>query len=104
MFALLLLNGMCVMGIAADNKPAFFELKAKVMAIDPVKGIAIIAEKEFKLLYHYDETGKKIWDTLFRDKKGNQIALDQIENRDRVLVRGKNSNGTIIAKEIILLE
>lgn len=103
-FALLLLNGMCGMGIATDNESVFFELKAKVMDIDPIRNLAIIAEKKFKLMSHYDEKGKKIWDTLFLDKEGNQITPDQIKKRDRVLVRGKNDNGTIIAREIILLE
>ncbi|WP_289022553.1 hypothetical protein [Desulfobacter postgatei] len=103
-FALLLLKGMCGMGIAADNESVFFELNAKVMDIDPIRGLAIIAEKEFKLISHYDEKGKKTWDTLFLDKEGNQITPDQIKKRDRVLVRGKNDNGTIIAREIILLE
>lgn len=102
-FALLLLNGMCGMGIAADNESVFFELKAKVMTIDPIRDLAIIAEKEFKLLSHYDENGEKVWDTRFIDKEGNQITPDQIEKRDRVWVRGKNDNGTIIAREIILL-
>ena len=103
-FTLLFLNGMCGMGIAADNESVFFELKANVMAIDPIRNLAIIAEKEFKLLSHYDEKGKKVWDTRFLDKEGNQITPDQIEKRDRVLVRGKTDNQTFIAEEIILLE
>ena len=61
-FALLLLSGMCGMGIAADNESFFFELQAKVMDIDPIRNLAIIAEKEFKLLSHYDEKGKQVWE------------------------------------------
>nr|WP_320013428.1 hypothetical protein [uncultured Desulfobacter sp.] len=104
MFALLFLNGMCGMGIAADNESGFVQLQAKVMTIDLFRNLVIIAEKKFKLLYHYDKNGEKIWDTRFLDKEGNQITPDRIEKRDRVLVRGKNDNGTIIAREIILLE
>lgn len=104
MFALLFLNGMCGMGIAAENESGFVQLQAKVMAIDLINNLAIIAEEEFKLLYHYDKHGKKVWDTRFLDKEGNQITPDQIEKRDRILVRGKTDNGTIIAREIILLE
>lgn len=105
-FALLFLNlnGMCGMAIAADNESGVFQLTAKVMSIDLVSNMAMIAEKEFKLLFHYDKNGEKIWDTRFLNKEGNQITPDQIKKRDRVLVRGKNENGTLIAKEIILLE
>ncbi|WP_319574490.1 hypothetical protein [uncultured Desulfobacter sp.] len=104
MFTLLFLNGMCCMGIAGDNESDFVQIKAKVMDINLFRNQAIIAEKEFKLLYHYGANGEKVWDTRFLDKDGNQITPDQIEKRDRVLVRGKNDNGTIIAREIILLE
>lgn len=103
-FALLLHNGMCGMGIAADNESGFVKLQAKVMTIDLISDLAIIAEKEFELLSHYDENGEKVWDTRFLDKDGNQINPDQIKKRDRVLVRGKNDNATVIAVEIILLE
>ena len=103
-FALLFLNGMCGMGIAADNESDLIELKAKVMAIDLINDLAIIAEEKFKLMSHYDRNGEKVWDTRFLDKEGNQIDPDQIEKRARVLVRGKNDKGTIIALEIILLE
>jgi len=103
-FALLLHKGMCGMGIADGKEFGFFKLQAKVMAIDLIRDLAIIAEKEFELLSHYDGNGKKVWNTRFLDKKGNQISPDQIKKRDRVLVHGKNDNGTIIAEEIILLE
>ncbi|NWH06701.1 hypothetical protein [Desulfobacter latus] len=103
-FTLLFLSGICSMGIAADNESDFVKLKAKIMAIDLINDRAIIAEKEFKLMFHYDENFEKVWDTRFLDNEGNQITPDQIKKRDRVLVRGKKDNGTIIALEIILLE
>ena len=98
---LLLLAGM---SIAADTESGIVKLKAKVMAVDLADDLAIIAEQEFKLLSHYDEEGEKVWDTLFLDKDGNPIAPDQIEQRDRVVVHGENDAGTLIAREIMLLE
>lgn len=103
-FALLFHNGMCGMGITADNESSLVKLQARVMAIDIISDLAIIAEKEFKLLSHNDEKGEKVWDTRFLDKKGNQISPDQIKKRDRVLVYGKEENGKIIAIKITLLE
>nr|WP_319392834.1 hypothetical protein [uncultured Desulfobacter sp.] len=103
-FFLVICNGMCSMGIAADDESDLVKLKAKVMVIDLINDIVIIAEQKFKLMSHRDKHGTKVWDTRFLDKEGNQISPDQIETRDRVLVHGKNDSGTIIAKEVILLE
>nr|WP_321400256.1 hypothetical protein [uncultured Desulfobacter sp.] len=104
MFFLVMFNGMCGMGIAADDESDLIKLKAKVMVIDLINNIVIVAEQKFKLISHRDKHGTKVWDTRFLDKEGNQISPDKIETRDRVLVHGKNDNGTIIAKEVILLE
>nr|WP_319490937.1 hypothetical protein [uncultured Desulfobacter sp.] len=103
-FSLVIFNGMCGMGIAAEDESVPIKFKAKVMAIDLINNIVVIAEQKFKLVSHRDKHGKKVWDTRFLDKEGNQISPDQIEKRDRVLVHGKNDSGTIIAEEVILLE
>lgn len=107
MFTFLFLNGIGMasntddIGSAVDTP---FQIKARVMEISRFTNKIIIAENVFKLLYHYDATGKKVWDTHFLDKEGNPITLEQIKKRDKVLMHGTQKNKDTVALEIILLE
>lgn len=103
MFFLLLFYGLCFTSPAAEIDTESFELNGRVMAVDPVKRVIYVSEKEINLMFHY-ENGVRVWDTHFSNQEGGPITLDQIKKKDIVLVQGKVVSEKITATKITLLK
>ncbi len=87
-----------------EEESGFFEMIAGVMEMNLSRNYTIIAEEKIILKYHYTKKGKKVWDTVFLDKKGNRIKPEQIKEYDEVLVFGTRTCNGAFAKQIQMLE
>lgn len=86
----------------ATEQDGAFRLDARIMSVDEVLGVMVVAEQEIKLKRHYKKGGWQ-YQTSFVDSSGHPVAIDLFKPRGKVIVEGVQlPDGALVAERIIL--